>query len=121
MADFLYLYRGSERVNAGLSPQQMQEYLGRFQAWIESLAKGGKLSACNCAPLSSGGRTIKGPKAIVADGPYAETKDLIGGYTVISAEDLDVATEIACGCPFLTVGGTVEIRPVINVKQAHER
>ena len=62
------------------------------------------------------GRTLSGPKALMTDGPYAEAKDLIGGYTVISAEHLDEATEIARGCPFLPVGGTVEIRPVLSVK-----
>ena len=57
-----------------------------------------------------------GPKAVMSDGPYAESKDMVGGYTVLTAEDLDEATEIARGCPFLDVGGTVEIRPVISTK-----
>jgi hypothetical protein len=52
---------------------------------------------------------------MMTDGPYAEAKDLIGGYTVISAKSLDEATEIARGCPFLPVGGTVKIRPVQSV------
>jgi hypothetical protein len=52
----------------------------------------------------------------MTDGPYAEAKDLIGGYTVISADSLDEATEIARGCPFLVVGGTVEICPVLSAK-----
>lgn len=47
---------------------------------------------------------------------YAEAKDHIGGYTVITASDLDEATDIARGCPFLAVGGTVEIRSVLAVK-----
>jgi hypothetical protein len=52
----------------------------------------------------------------VADGPYAEAKDLVGGYTVLAAKDLEEATEIARGCPFLDVGGTVELRSVFSVK-----
>ena len=114
MADFLYLYRGSERVNAALSPQQMQEYLQRFQGWIASLTKASKISSCG--PLAAGARTINGPTAEVSDGPYAEAKDLIGGYTVLNASDFDEATEIARGCPFLNVGGIVEIRSVLSVK-----
>ena len=114
MADFLYLYRGTEPVAAALSPQQMQDYLRRFQEWIVSLTNAGKISSCG--PLAQGGRTLAGPRALMTDGPYAEAKDLIGGYTVISAENLDEATEIARGCPFLVVGGTVEIRPVLSLK-----
>src|SRR6516165_7309937 len=103
MADFLYLYRGSERVNAALSPQQMQDHMQRFQDWIASLTKAGKISSCG--PLAGGGRTVKGPTAEVSDGPYAEAKDLIGGYTVLSASDIHEATDVARGCPFLNVGG----------------
>jgi len=114
MADFLYLYRGSERVNAELSPQQMQDYLQRFRSWIMSLTQAGKISSCG--PLANDGRTMVGPKAVATDGPYTESKDLVGGYTVLTAEDLDEATQIARGCPFLNVGGTVEIRPVLSVK-----
>lgn len=92
----------------------MQDYLQRFQTWITSLTRAGKISSCG--PLANGGRTMIGPKAVVSDGPYAESKDLVGGYTVLTAKDLDDATEIARGCPFLNVGGTVEIRTVLSVK-----
>ena len=112
MANFLYLYRGAERVTAGMSPQQMQDYLQRFVGWIGSLSERGRLSATTCAPLEPGGRTLSGPKAVVTEGPYAEAKDLVGGFSVISARDLDDAVVLARECPFLGVGGTVEIRPV---------
>ena len=114
MADSLCLYRSREPVTAARSPQQMQDYLPHFQEWIVSLTKAGKISSCG--PLAQGRRTLAGPRALMTDGPYAEAKDLIGGYTVISAESLDEATEIARGCPFLVVGGTVEIRPVLSAK-----
>lgn len=112
MAEFLYLYRGSERVTAGMSPQQMQDYLQRFAGWIGSLGERGRLSSTSCAPLDPGGRTLRGPRAVVTEGPYAEAKDLVGGFSVISAEDLDDAVVLARECPFLEVGGTVEVRPL---------
>src|ERR1700692_824008 len=114
MAEFLYLYRGSDAIYATMSPQQMQDYMLRFQSWIIDLTKAGKISSCG--PLAEGGRTKVGPKASVTDGPYAEAKDHIGGYTVIAAPNLDEATEIARGCPFVDIGGIVEIRSVIAVK-----
>ena len=114
MADSLCLYRGTEPVTAARSPQQMQDYLPHFQEWIVSLTKASKISSCG--PLAQGRRTLAGPRALTTEGPYAEAKDLICGYTVIPAESLDEATEIARGCPFLVVGGTVEIRPVLSAK-----
>jgi hypothetical protein len=114
MPEFLYLYRGTEQVNAALSPQQMQDYMQHFQAWIMSLTKAGKITSCG--PLANSGRTIVGAKMMVTDGPYAEAKDLIGGYTVIGAQDFEEATQIAQGCPFLDVGGTVEIRSILGIK-----
>jgi hypothetical protein len=110
MAEFLYLYRGSERVTAGMSPQQMQEYLQRFAGWIGSLGERKLLSSTSCAPLDPSGKTLSGPKAVVTEGPYAEAKDLVGGFSVISAQDLDAAVVLARECPFLGVGGTVEVR-----------
>ena len=61
MAEFLYLYRGSERVTAGMSPQQMQDYLQRFAGWIGSLSERQRLSTTSCAPLEPTGKTLTGP------------------------------------------------------------
>jgi hypothetical protein len=67
MAEFLYLYRGTDPVVAAMSPRQMQDYMQRFQGWIVSLTQAGKISSCG--PLAEGGRTMVGPKASVTDGP----------------------------------------------------
>ena len=48
----------------------------------------------------------------IHDGPYAEAKDIVNGYTLIEAKDLAQATEIAKACPILELGGSVEVRPV---------
>ena len=114
MAEFLFLYRGTDAVTAALSPKEMQDYMQRFQSWIVSLTKTGKLASCG--PLEKGGKTLAGPDGLLTDGPFAETKDLIGGYSVVSAKDLDEATALARDCPFLALGGTVEIRAVLDVK-----
>jgi hypothetical protein len=114
MAEFLFLYRGNEAVTAALSPKEMQDYMQRFQSWIVSLTKAGRLSSCG--PLEKGGKTLVGLNGFVTDGPFTETKDIVGGYSVVSARDLDEATELARACPFLAVGGTVEIRAVLDVR-----
>src|SRR5262249_28041869 len=112
MSEFLYLYRGAERVTAGMSPPPTQGYFHRFRGWIASLKERGRLSPTSCAPLDPDGRVLSGPKAVVTEGPYAEAKDLVGGFSVISARDVDEAVALARECPFLAVGGAVEVRPV---------
>jgi hypothetical protein len=114
MAEFLFLFRGADAATAALSPKEMQDYMRRFQSWIVSLTKAGKLTSCG--PLEKSGKTVVGPIGLVTDGPFAEMKDLIGGYSVVSAKDLDEATQLARDCPFPAIGGTVEIRAVLDVK-----
>ena len=55
---------------------------------------------------------VNGNQKIVQDGPYAEAKDMVGGYIVVEANDLAHAVELSKGCPILEVGGSVEVRPV---------
>ena len=50
----------------------------------------------------------------ITDGPYAESKDIIGGYTLVEARDLAEAVELSKGCPILEGGGLVEVRPVLQ-------
>ena len=114
MAEFLYLYRGAEPIVGALQPQQAQDYLQKFQNWILELTTAGKIGSCG--PLAPDGRVIAGPKAIITDGPFAEAKDIVGGYSVVTAADIDEATELARNCPFLQIGGVVEIRSVLPVK-----
>jgi hypothetical protein len=58
---------------------------------------------------------MKGPKAQVTDGPYAEAKDIVSGFSLIQARDEAEATELARGCPVLRgSSGSVEIRPVMK-------
>lgn len=109
MADFLYLYRGTGPVTAALSPQQMQDYMQSFFAWVGSLSRDGRMTSCG--PLEPGSRILRGT-APVTDGPYAEAKDMIGGYSLVSVKDLDEAVALARTCPFAEIGGTVEVRPV---------
>ena len=61
------------------------------------------------------GMVVKGNQKMVTDGPYAEAKDLVGGFSLIEASDLAHAVEISKGCPVLEVGGSVEVRPVMQL------
>ena len=66
-------------------------------------------------PLERSGKLVKGSQKIVTDGPFAEAKDVVGGYTLIEACDLDQAVELSKGCPIFEAEGAVEVRPVMKM------
>ena len=113
MAEYLYLFRGGELPNN--SPEHMQRHMEQWRAWIGALAKQGKFKAGD--PLEQGGRTLTGRGKTVTDGPYAEAKDLVGGYLIVTASSLDDATEMARGCPIFDANGSVEVRTVRKMDQ----
>ena len=108
MSEFTYMFRGRD---TSASPEQMQRTMEKWVAWFKQLDSQGVLKNPG-HPLEHVGRVVKGKERIVIDGPYAEAKDVIGGYIVIEASGLDEATELAKGCPIFEVGGSVEVRPV---------
>lgn len=112
MNQYVYLYRGGE---AGRSPERMQEMMGKWMAWLKDLADKGHIKDRG-QPLEKSGKLVKGRSKAVTDGPFAEAKDVIGGYTLIEAANIEQAAELAKGCPVLEVDGQVEIRPVMKME-----
>jgi len=83
----------------------------KWMAWFKELGANGHLKNPG-HPLQAAGKVVNGNKKLVTDGPFAETKDVVGGFTLIEARDLEEAAEISKGCPILDVGGSVEVRPI---------
>src|SRR6266487_2818076 len=110
MADFIYLFRGGQPQG---SPEQMQQHMQKWRGWIDELGKKGQFKAGE--PLDRTGKVLTGKQKVITDGPYAEAKDLVGGYLVVAAENLDHATELAKGCPIFETNGIVEVRPVMKM------
>jgi hypothetical protein len=109
MSEFLFLYRGgSERE----SPAEMQQQMQRWRTWMSELRERGHLKEQGSPLDRSSGRVVTGKAKTVTDGPYPE-KDIIGGYTLIEAKDLDQAAALAKGCPIFLYDGTVEVRAVM--------
>lgn len=108
MAQYLYLYRNGEK----LSPEQMQAQMGRWMTWMKELEQKGVL-ASGGHPLERSGKLVSGKARTVTDGLFTEAKDIIGGYSIVEAKDLDHAVELTAGCPIFLVGGGVEVRPVM--------
>src|SRR5262245_43156876 len=114
MTDYLFLFRGGDAAMAKMSPEQMQQHMGKWMTWIEDLTRNGTFKAGE--PLDQKGKVIRGKKRGVTDGPYAESKDLVGGYLLIQAASLATAAEVAKGCPIFESDGSVEIR---EIRQLH--
>jgi len=108
MSEFTFLYRGRD---TSASPEQMQKTMQKWQAWFKELGSKGHIKDIG-HPLQHGGKVVRGKHPTVTDGPFAEAKDVVGGFTIVEARDLDQAAELSKGCPILEVGGSVEVRPV---------
>jgi hypothetical protein len=112
MSEFIYLYRGGQR---GRSPEESQQIMEKWLGWMKNLTASGNLKDPG-QPLEAEGKVVKGKAgATVTDGPFAEAKDLVGGFTLIEADSLAHAAKLAAGCPILDVDGAVEVRPVMKM------
>jgi len=89
--------------------------MGKWFAWNEKMQKTGIVKGGNA--LTPQGKRVSGPSRTVSDGPFAESKELVGGYYVVQAKDFDGAIEIAQDYPDYDLGGTVEVREVMVFEQ----
>ena len=109
MAKFLFVYRRGIDASNKMSPEEMQKHMEKWRAWIgEGLQKGWITDAGD--GLTAEGRVVKAK--VVTDGPYAESKEVVGGFSIIEVDTIQIAAEIAKGCPNIPLGGSVEIRPL---------
>src|SRR2546428_8460432 len=106
MSEFIYLYRSTNEASRAAmgSPEQMQKSMQTWMAWMKQLADQGHIKNPG-HPLERAGKLVRGKQRTITDGPYAESKDIIGGYTLIQPKDLAEAVELSKGCPILEGGG----------------
>ncbi len=108
--EYMLLFRGNEW-HKGLSPEEMQQVTSQWLAWFNRLTDQG--IALAGSPLEAEGKVVSGRNGrVVADGPFAESKEAIGGYFLLRVDTLDEAVAIAQQCPGLPYGAVVEVRPV---------
>jgi|SRR5580692_1703540 hypothetical protein len=111
MSEFVYLYRGGQRPD---SPADGEKQMQLWVGWLQDLANKGHLKDRG-QPLEQEGKVVSGKQRTVTDGPYPESKDIVGGYTLIEAKDLAEAADLAVGCPIFETGGAVEVRPIMKM------
>ncbi len=111
----MLLFRNAgHETHAHLSPSERTQLAQRWNSWYDSLAAQGKVQ--HGRPLALEGRVVSGASGERdTDGPYAEAKEVVGGYFFLTVADIDEATAIAKHCPGLPLGLTVEVRPVAAV------
>ena len=96
------------------TPDRAQQSMAKWRAWMDEMSAKGQLKSIG-VPLERSGKVVGGQKRTVTDGPYAETKEVVGGFSIIEASDSAEAARIASGCPILEGGGSVEVRPVMQL------
>lgn len=112
MKEFLYLFRGGEagRIDPQQSPEQWQQHMMKWKAWMDTLTQQGKMTGGQ--PLTTSGNVLAGKNKKLTDGPFMEGKEIVGGYLLVKANDLAEATELAKGCPIFENDGNVEVREI---------
>ena len=120
MAQYMLLLHQAPNYNMDLPREKMLEMTKRYMSWAESLGAKGKLAGGE--KLTAGGVRlvkVKDGKPVVSDGPYAELKDVVGGYFVIEAKDQAEAEAIAKDCPHMAISAAnwIEIRPIESMAE----
>jgi hypothetical protein len=118
MADFLLVYQGGDpNWMEHHTPEEIQVTMQAWHEWFKRLEASGNLRNPG-APLAPGGTVLtKNGHGIQTDTVMSEVRELIGGYSVIAADSLEQATELAKGSPFLVNNpdGSLLVRPILQM------
>ncbi|MCB0717824.1 MAG: hypothetical protein KDD65_05235 [Bacteroidetes bacterium] len=110
MKDFMLIFKGTDYSGLGLSPDEIQAKMGKWFVWVEKLQQQDRYVSGEA--LEAVGKTVKSADTVI-DGPFAETKEVVGGYFVVKAEDIDDAASLCVDFPDFDLGSWVEVREVV--------
>jgi len=114
MSEFLLLLHESQDGFAHYSPEAMQAVVEKYTAWAQGLGQQGKIIESRKLKDDGGRLVRRGEDGMTLDGPFSETKEVIGGFFLIKASDYDEALEICANCPHLEYG-TIQLREIDRV------
>ena len=112
MKGFMMIFIGANYEELGLSPEQLQERMGLWFSWGDKMQSQGILRGGEA--LHNKAKRVSGPDRIETDGPFAESKELIGGFYQVAANSFEEVVKIAEDFPDYDLGGTVEIREIMQ-------
>ena len=112
MAQFMMLLHTEPPTEGAYTPEEIQAVVQKYQQWSEKMGAAGKLAGGNKL-ANDAGKVLRGADNVsVVDGPFAETKEVIGGYFILKAKDYAEAAELSQSCPHLAFGGAIELRQI---------
>lgn len=111
MKEFMFIFKGPNYLELDLSPEVMQAQMHKWFGWIEELK--GKGVYVDGRPLTpEPGKQISGKNQLVTDGPFAEAKEIVGGYFIVKAKSLAEAVTLTKNFPDYELQGSVEVREI---------
>lgn len=114
---YMLLIYGDEKRRAKMSEQERGAMFKQYDEFTESIRISGAYRAGDPLQLSSTATTVrmKNGETITTDGPFAETREQLGGYYIVEAKNLDEALSIAARIPSVQIGGAIEVRPIMEL------
>ncbi len=107
----MFLFRGGDtHVHTSKDSQRERDYIQLWTDWMSGLGQKGILAGGE--PLQTTGKLVNGKEKVVTDGPFIEAKEIVGGFLIVNAKDINDAVEISKGCPIFEENGKVEVRPI---------
>ena len=115
---YLLLIYSDEKAGADMPAEAMEAMMGEYTAYTEAVEKSGLMRAGEALHPTSAATTVRvqNGKQVTTHGPFAETKEQLGGFYLIESKNLDEAIEWAAKCPGARVG-SIEVRPVVDFSQ----
>ena len=116
---YALLIYGDEAAANAASPEEQKQVMDAYwayEAWLaeKGIKRGGEALQDTVQATTV---TVQEGKTLTTDGPFAETKEQLGGFYLVECDNLDEAIEAAAQCPGARFGGTIEVRPVIDFSQ----
>jgi hypothetical protein len=113
----MLLIYGDEKQWGKMSEPEKGAIFKQYGEFTQSIRTSGAFLAGDPLQPTSTATTVRGKngKAVTTDGPYAETKEQLGGYYIVNAKDLGEAISIASRIPSVRVGGAIEVRPIMEM------
>ncbi len=114
MSNFLYLIRGGHESFMALSAEEKQAHMQDWGAYMGGLKENGQL--IDGLPLNEDGKVVESRGEVITDGPFAEGAEVVGGYLIVSANDINEAVELSKKCPIFDYGGNIEVREIMSME-----
>ena len=113
---YMLLIYDNEAAMSSMNPEEHKRFMGEYGEFTKSIIASGNFKAGDALQSISTATTvrIRDGKTLVTDGPFAETREQLGGYYLIEAADLDEARAIAARVPSAR-HGSIEVRPIMTM------